>query len=58
MADYAKDSEKQAALRRQIENHPIWSTRRRNGCSITASGKACIYLCLSLKNFCRSWKIG
>ena len=24
MADYAKDSEKQAALRRQIENHPIW----------------------------------
>ena len=24
MADYAKDSEKQAALRRQIEKHPIW----------------------------------
>lgn len=24
MADYAKDSEKQTALRRQIENHPIW----------------------------------
>lgn len=24
MADYAKDSEKQAALRRQIESHPIW----------------------------------
>ena len=24
MADYAKDSEKQAALRRQIEKHPVW----------------------------------
>lgn len=56
MADYAKDSEKQTALRRQIENHPIWQYPPEERLRITASGKACIYLCLSLKNFAEAGK--